>query len=248
MKRITSFLIPSILIFSLTACGVSQEEHNALLNDNNNLKTELESLSSEKESLQTNYSELESKYNELESKYNSTKDSNDSLQKKYNTLKKSNEALQSEYDKLMEENIPETTSITETTTATETTSLMTRNVSELQYQDISITEATKRDMVDGYDYIKDIYIEIDEKKMEIKIVVQIASSSDKNTAKMAGEDVARYLASLANWSNSYYDGPNKDDIGGIYHYYTLTLYVDDGSQNFNLYGAKTKIGKKITWR
>lgn len=253
MKHISSLLLPSILILSLTACGISQEEHTAVLNENNTLKAELESLSSEKESLFSEKESLQTKYNKLESEYNSIKNDNNSLEKRYNALKNSNNKLQSEYNKLIEENDAEETNPViettpaETTTPTETTTLTTRNVSELQFQNTAITEAAKRDMIDWYDYIKDVYIEIDEREKEIKIVVQITSSSDKDTAKMAGEDVARYLASLANWSNSYYDGPNKDDIGGIYHYYTLTLYVDDGLQNFNLYGAKTKIGEKITW-
>ena len=67
MKHITSFLIPSILIFSLTACGVSQEEHNALLNENSSLKTELESLSSEKESLSSEKESLSSQIESLSS-------------------------------------------------------------------------------------------------------------------------------------------------------------------------------------
>lgn len=65
MKHITSLLLPSILILFLTACGISQEEHTALLNENDILKTELESLSSEKESLSSQVQLLSSENESL---------------------------------------------------------------------------------------------------------------------------------------------------------------------------------------
>ncbi len=99
-----------------------------------------------------------------------------------------------------------------------------------------------------YEYIKDVFIEVDEDKKEIDIVVQIPSSTDMETAKLAGEDVARYLAAMANFANSYYEIPGSESIGGIYNEYDLLIYVDDGNGNYNIYGGKVTTSKKITWR
>ena len=96
-----------------------------------------------------------------------------------------------------------------------------------------------------YDYIKDVTIQVD--KDEIDIVVQVPSVVDDDTAKMAGEDVARYLAAQASWANDYYKQPSSDDIGSLYDRYTLMLYVDDGYKNFDLYGAKAKNANSIHW-
>lgn len=120
-------------------------------------------------------------------------------------------------------------------------------VSELTYMDENIVDTTIADMKQ-YEYIKDVFIEVDEDKKEIDIVVQIPSSTDMETAKMAGEDVARYLAAMANFANSYYEIPGSESIGGIYNEYDLLIYVDDGKGNYNIYGGKVTTSKKITWR
>lgn len=120
-------------------------------------------------------------------------------------------------------------------------------VSELTYMDKNIVDTTITDMKQ-YEYIKDAFIEVDEEKKEIDIVVQIPSSTDMETAKMAGEDVARYLAAMANFANSYYEIPGSESIGGIYDKYDLVIYVDDGNGNYNIYGGKVTTSKKITWR
>lgn len=122
-----------------------------------------------------------------------------------------------------------------------------RKVSEIKFNDEPIIDVAMRDMKE-YDYIKDVYIEVDEADKEIDIVVQIPSGTNEDTAKMAGEDVTRYLASCASWSNSYYKSPGSDDIGGIYDTYDLLIYVDDGLHNYDIYGAKVTTAKKITWR
>ncbi len=120
-------------------------------------------------------------------------------------------------------------------------------VSELTYMDKNIVDTTISDMKQ-YEYIKDVFIEVDEDKKEIDIVVQIPSSTDMETAKLAGEDVARYLAAMANFANSYYEIPGSESIGGIYNEYDLLIYVDDGNGNYNIYGGKVTTSKKITWR
>ena len=84
-------------------------------------------------------------------------------------------------------------------------------------------------------------------KDEIDIFVQVPSAVTEDTAKMAGEDVARYLAAQASWANDYYKQPGSDDIGSLYDRYTLMLYVDDGYKNFELYGAKAKTVDFIHW-
>ncbi len=120
-------------------------------------------------------------------------------------------------------------------------------VSELIFNGEPITDVAMRDMTEN-DYIKDVYIEVDEGKKEIDIVVQVPSGTDEDTAKMAGEDVARYLAACASWVNEHYKIPGSDDIGGIYDTYNLLIYVDDGLHNYDIYGAKVTTSKKITWR
>lgn len=120
----------------------------------------------------------------------------------------------------------------------------TLDVSELTFDGEPIITSTEKDMC-KYDYIKDVTIQVD--KDEIDIVVQVPSVVDDDTAKMAGEDVARYLAAQASWANDYYKQPSSDDIGSLYDRYTLMLYVDDGYKNFDLYGAKAKNANSIHW-
>lgn len=124
------------------------------------------------------------------------------------------------------------------------------NVIELKIGDELIMDSTVSEMISGYDYIKDIHIEVDESKKKIDIVVQVPSSTDIDTAKMAGEDVARYLAAQASWAtNSHreYKSPGIDYLGGLYDRYDLLIYVDDGLKNFNLYGGKVTSAKNIRW-
>ena len=120
----------------------------------------------------------------------------------------------------------------------------TLDVSELTFDGESIITSTEKDMRE-YDYIKDVTIQVD--KDEIDIFVQVPSAVTEDTAKMAGEDVARYLAAQASWANDYYKQPGSDDIGSLYDRYTLMLYVDDGYKNFELYGAKAKTVDFIHW-
>ena len=120
----------------------------------------------------------------------------------------------------------------------------TLDVSELTFDGESIITSTEKDMRE-YDYIKDVTIQVD--KDEIDIFVQVPSAVTEDTAKMAGEDVARYLAAQASWANDYYKQPGSDDIGSLYDRYTLMLYVDDGYKDFDLYGAKAKNANSIHW-
>lgn len=122
-----------------------------------------------------------------------------------------------------------------------------REISELLFEGESIIDVTVNDMK-KYDYISDIYIEVDEEKDLVSIVVQVPSSTDVDTAKMTGEDVARYLALCAGCVNSYFAIPSNDDIGGIYEKYDLLMYIDDNYHNFDIYGAKVTTAKEITWR
>lgn len=124
-------------------------------------------------------------------------------------------------------------------------------LNEMEFDGVLITESTASEMAEGYDYIKDVYIEVDEDGREIDIIVQVESSTDIDTAKMAGEDVARYLAAQASYStNSYreYKIPGSDNLGSLYDRYNLLLYIDDGEGKFNIYGAKVTSSDKITWR
>ena len=122
-----------------------------------------------------------------------------------------------------------------------------KEVSKLKFNGSSIVDITINDM-EEYDYIKDIFIKVDESGKEIDITVQVPSSVDEDTAKMAGEDVARYLASCASWANDYYASPGSSNIGGIYDKYNLLIYIDDGLHSFDIYGAKVTTAREITWR
>lgn len=132
----------------------------------------------------------------------------------------------------------------ESAASSSSSSGFTLDVSELTFDGEPIITSTEKDMC-KYDYIKDVTIQVD--KDEIDIVVQVPSVVDDDTAKMAGEDVALYLAAQASWANDYYKQPGSDDIGSLYDRYTLMLYVDDGYKNFDLYGAKAKNANSIHW-
>lgn len=151
------------------------------------------------------------------------------------------ESVQEESETLMPESIE---TFTEETVAT---SVEEREISKLLFDGTNIIDVTIADMKQ-YEYITDIAIKVDEKNKDIKITVQVPSSIDIDIAKMVGEDVARYLAFCASAANSYYSSPGITDLGGIYKKYDLLLYVDDGIETFNMYGAKVKTVDSITWR
>ena len=123
----------------------------------------------------------------------------------------------------------------------------TKKASKLKFDGESIIDSTVSFMKE-YEYVKDVYIEAKEDEKEINITVQVPSATDFDVAKMAGEDTARYLASLAAYANSYYEVPGVDSIGSLYDRYSLLIYIDDGYGNFNIYGAKVTTAKNITWR
>lgn len=126
-------------------------------------------------------------------------------------------------------------------------SRQTMSVSKLKVNDELITDITEKDMPEWYDYIVDVSINVDEGEKVIYIAVQVPTAINEDTAKMAGEDVARYLASQACNANKDFKAPGSDDIGGIYDRYDLLIYVDDGIGNINLYGAKVISADRITW-
>lgn len=122
-----------------------------------------------------------------------------------------------------------------------------KKVSNLKFDGEPIIDSTIEFMKE-YEYVKDIYIEAKEDEEKINIAVQVPSATDFDVAKMAGEDAARYLASVASYANSYYEVPGVDSIGSLYNKYSLLIYIDDGYGNFNIYGAKVTTAKDITWR
>lgn len=126
-------------------------------------------------------------------------------------------------------------------------SRQTMKVSKLKVNGELITDITEKDMSEWYDYIVDVSINVDESEKEIDIAVQVPTAINEDTAKMAGEGVARYLASQARNANKNFKAPGSDDIGGIYDSYDLLIYVDDGMGNIDLYGAKVISADQITW-
>lgn len=122
----------------------------------------------------------------------------------------------------------------------------TNGISKLTFLDENILDVTINDMK-KYDYIKDVYIEVKESENRINIVVQVPAAVREDVAKMAGEDVARYLAFMASCADHDYAMPSSDDIGGIYELYDLLIYIDDGNKTFDIYGAKVTSSNKITW-
>ncbi len=122
----------------------------------------------------------------------------------------------------------------------------TKKASRLKFDGELITDATVSFMKE-YDYIRDVYIDVIEDEKKINIAVQVPSATDLDVAEMAGEDTARYLASLAAYANDYYEVPGVDSIGSLYDRYSLLIYIDDGYGNFDIYGAKVPTARDITW-
>lgn len=122
----------------------------------------------------------------------------------------------------------------------------TKKASKLKFDGESIIDSTVS-LMKEYDYIRDVYIDVIEDEKKINIAIQVPSATDFDVAKMAGEDTARYLASLAAYANDYYEVPGVDSIGSLYDRYSLLIYIDDGYGNFDIYGAKVPTAKSITW-
>ena len=163
------------------------------------------------------------------------------MENKTEQLETENESVQTE----AETSTPEPEAISDGENDVVTTEE--RDVSKLSFDETNIIDLTINDMKQ-YDYITDVAIEIDEGSRDINIVVQVSASIDKDAAKMAGEDVVRYLAFCASTANSYYSAPGSTDIGGIYKKYNLLIYVDDGTGVFDMYGAKVKTAESIHWQ
>lgn len=121
------------------------------------------------------------------------------------------------------------------------------NISNLKFDGKNILDVTATDMKQ-YDYVKDVYIEVDEDERKVSITIQVPQGTDNDTVEMAGEDVARYLAFMASNTDSYFAPPGSKDIGGIYNKYSLLLYIDDGNKTIDKYGAKVTTSPIISWR
>lgn len=228
-------VISCMVLGACTGCsGASQADYDNLVQENSQMSQDLEQAKMELGSLN---SQLEESKQELESLNQEFEE----LKSDYQKLLDEKEMESEETKKLSEEDMEQEEA------AGDQDSVSERKVSGLKFNGESVIEVTVKDM-EEYDYIKDIYIKVDESGEEIDITVQIPSSTDEATAKMAGEDVARYLASCASWANDYYTAPGSSDIGGIYDKYDLLIYIDDGLHNFDIYGAKVTTAKKITWR
>lgn len=147
----------------------------------------------------------------------------------------------------------ESTSPAESTAAPETEPVQSADpagpasFSDLRFNDEPISDVAVRDL-SGTSGVLDVFIEADEASLEINITVQVPAGSDQEAVKSTGERVARYLASLACYSDSGYSLPDEDSLGGLYDVYSLLLYLDDGGGNVNAYGAKVPLSPAITWR
>lgn len=209
--------------------------------------------------LESNYSVLKDENGDLENQVYQLQEKLDGIEQEYNDYKKRAEqdlaearSIATKETETTQESVPPEESMETQNEESETEkSEKTWNLSELKIDGELITESTVTEMVEGYDYITDVHIEVNESRQEISITVQVISSASVDTAKMAGEDVARYFAAQASWStNSYrdYKTPGSNDFGSLYGRYNLLLYVDDGNNGFNLYGAKATTANSIIWR
>lgn len=142
---------------------------------------------------------------------------------------------------------PETESSTEAETSLEADNDNSLDVRNLKMNGEPIIDMCERDMAEGYDYIREVGISVDDTSKRISIVVIVPSSVNEELAKEAGEDVARYLASLASYTNSYYKIPGLDDIGGLYDRYDLLVAISNNGQNFIYTGAKAISSSNIFW-
>lgn len=128
----------------------------------------------------------------------------------------------------------------------ESSGVATRDISKLEINGENIVDIAVKDMKE-YDYIKDVSITVDEGSHAVCVKVQVPTDTDVDTAKMAGEDVARYFATLVGSANNNYRLPGSDNFGGIYDAFFLQIYIDDENKDLDLYGAKVPGLNKITW-
>lgn len=212
-------LVIGCAVLLLVGCskGVSEETY--------------ESMSAEAKEMQHKIQSLEAELEDSEEKYKDVSEAYDSYRKE----QESQSPTESQ----------EATEIS-TEAPSETGEMPSNYVSQLEFNGESVIDSTVSFMKERDD-IYDAYIEVDEKENLISIVVQVAPSLTEDKAKEAGEDTARYFASVCSWANSHFSAPSSTDIGGIYSSYDLMLYVDDGYKNFDIYGAKVKRARNITW-
>lgn len=86
MKKLCCFILSVLLMFSLSACGISQAEYDALLSENDSLSTQIKSLSTENTNLSTQIESLSAENNSLSTKVESLSAENASLSAQVESL------------------------------------------------------------------------------------------------------------------------------------------------------------------
>ena len=257
----------------LSGCGVSKKDYDAKIQELNTTQKELKSAKKELSSIKADLDTAKSDLEEISKKYDVCNEKYKNINEDYTELKSNYNDLDSKYKKYKDEMKPyeaqqkadaeaaaqkaaEEKRAAEEAKKAESekkekekkTSLSSNRISDLKFDNSSVIDTTINDMKKN-DYISDISISVDETKKQVSIVVVVPAYTDSDMAEMAGEDVARYLASLSNMANSSkYSPPESDNIGGLYDTYDLLLYVDDGLNSIDEYGAKVTSSPVITWR
>lgn len=220
MKKI---LLAGCMVLILSGCsaGVSKEQYESAI-------AEAIEMSKEVGNLQEKLNEVQEQYNKLSEEYTNYKNNMEQT-----TSTESESIVESQETEVAEN-------------AEKPQNVASIFISELEFNGESVIDSTVSFMKQGND-IRDVHIEVDEGKKRISIVVQVPSSASEDEAKTAGEDVARYFASVCSWANSRFSSPGLTNLGGIYDSYDLLLYIDDGNRKFDIYGAKATNAKTIKW-
>ncbi|WP_371069258.1 hypothetical protein [Sediminibacillus sp. JSM 1682029] len=119
--------------------------------------------------------------------------------------------------------------------------------SDVKPGDIEITDEIK-DMtystMEGYEGVKDAYIEVDGD--QITMTLQVDASLNEDKRKELGDNFVRNLSSNASFYYDELEGPEKDSYGTLFEVFDLQIGVGPGSEDI-LQGAKVTSGKSIMW-
>lgn len=120
---------------------------------------------------------------------------------------------------------------------------------EKKEKDIKISEDAinhAKDVIGGYEQVKDSLVEV--KGDKVTMVIVVGAATNEETVKSLADNFVRALASGASiYGETELKAPDKDSLGELWEHFDLQIGVGSGPDNFIAQGAKASTASKIKW-
>lgn len=115
---------------------------------------------------------------------------------------------------------------------------------DIKISDDAINHA--KDVIGGYEQVKDSLVEV--KGDKVTMVIVVGAATNEETAKSLADNFVRALASGVNmYGDVELKSPDKDSLGELWEHFDLQIGVGSGPDNFIAQGAKASTATKIKW-